>query len=116
MDIKHNLFLRLKLHKLTECGIVAPIILYEAMKKKDIDVRLNQGWCGIDNEWGWHVWVVDKDDKIYDIHADLTKGDIENIKYAPHNEKPDGAFTDETVLKMWDEYFIDICLCSKSRK
>ena len=103
MDVKNKLVLRLKLNKLTNCGLLGPIILHDALIKKGRDVKLVQGWCGVDDKWGWHVWVTDKDDTILDVQADLTNWDIRNVQYTTLGE-PDGAVKYDDIIAQWNDY------------
>ena len=56
------LALRLKMHKLTHCGINAPIIFSEVHGGK-----LTSGWCTVNKSTCWHVWVVMDDGTIIDV-------------------------------------------------
>ena len=57
-----NLALRLKLHKLTDCGIIAPILY-----KENYGGKLVQGWCTVDGNTCWHVWIELPDGTVVDV-------------------------------------------------
>ena len=70
-SLVHKLALRLKLNKLDGCGIAAPILLYEYLKRvHKITTELVQGYYKSDNEKCWHVWIRHTEID-YDIGHDL---------------------------------------------
>ena len=61
VDIQKRLALKLKLNKIDNCGIVAPILLNEILAKQGLSTKLVQGYSSLSNDTCWHVWVeVDK--------------------------------------------------------
>jgi hypothetical protein len=58
-----NLALRLKLNRLTDCGINAPIIFHET----NPGTSLVQGWCTVEGSTCWHVWVEMPDGTVVDV-------------------------------------------------
>jgi hypothetical protein len=61
VDIQKRLALKLKLNKIDNCGLTAPILLNEILAKCGHATRLVQGYCSLAEETCWHVWVqVDK--------------------------------------------------------
>lgn len=103
MDIKNRLVLRLKLNKLVDCGLLGPIILHDAMVKKGHAAKLVQGWSGVGDKWGWHVWVTDKDNNILDVQADLTDWDQRRVQYTTLGE-PEGVEKNNDLIREWDDY------------
>ena len=69
-DIIKKIALRLKLNKLEGCGIAAPILVHEYLKRHhSIDMTLIQGQYTSEHEKCAHVWLR-YGDKDYDIgHA-----------------------------------------------
>lgn len=57
MLLQESLALRLRLHKLEDCGILAPITLYDAMKKLGRSPELVEGYIKMNYDVTWHVWV-----------------------------------------------------------
>jgi len=57
VDIQKRLALKLKLNKIDNCGITAPILLNEILAKCGHTTRLVQGYCSLTGETCWHVWV-----------------------------------------------------------
>ena len=61
VDIQKRLALKLKLNKIDNCGLTAPILLNEILAKCGHTTQLVQGYCSLSEETCWHVWVeVDK--------------------------------------------------------
>ena len=56
-DVQKRLALKLKLNKIDNCGIVAPILLNEILAKQGLSTKLVQGYSSLSNETCWHVWV-----------------------------------------------------------
>jgi len=87
-SIVHNLALRLKLNKLDGCGIAAPILLYEYLKRvHKMTPELVQGYYTSDNEKCWHVWVRHNDTN-YDIGhvlACLIDPEFKKVQYTLNN-------------------------------
>ena len=72
-----RLALRLKVNSLSQCGLVAPILLHEFFTLKNKKVELVQGHCIINGKANWHVWVTDGT-TIFDISAHmLNQTDLE---------------------------------------
>jgi len=86
-SIVHKLALRLKLNKLDGCGIAAPILLHEYMKRvHKITTELVQGYYISDNEKCWHVWVR-HNEVDYDIGhalACLIDPEFKKVQYTLH--------------------------------
>jgi hypothetical protein len=60
-DIQKRLALKLKLNKIDNCGLTAPILLNEILAKCGHATKLVQGYCSLSADTCWHVWVqVDK--------------------------------------------------------
>ena len=83
-SLVHKLALRLKLNKLDGCGIAAPILLYEYMKRvHKITTELVQGYYISDNEKCWHVWIrhneVDYD--IGHVLACMIDSEFKKVQY-----------------------------------
>ena len=57
VDIQKRLALKLKLNKLDDCGITAPILLNEILAKMGHTTTLVQGYCSTGGETCWHVWI-----------------------------------------------------------
>lgn len=63
---QRRLALKLKLNKLDNCGIAAPILLNELFAKNGHTTKLVQGYSSFGNETCWHLWV-EVESKKYDI-------------------------------------------------
>ena len=57
VDIQKRLALKLKLNKIDNCGIAAPILLNELFAKQGLKTSLVQGYCSLSGDTCWHVWV-----------------------------------------------------------
>lgn len=57
VDIQKRLALKLKLNKIDNCGLTAPILLNEILVKCGHTTRLVQGYCSLSDDTCWHVWV-----------------------------------------------------------
>ena len=109
VDIQKRLALKLKLNKIDNCGIVAPILLNELLSKLGHETKLVQGYCSLSNETCWHVWVelgVQKLDIGYTI-ACLHDKEFEKCTMLLHTNLAPGSSepkTDTEVLDMWSVY------------
>jgi hypothetical protein len=56
-DVQKRLALKLKLNKIDDCGITAPILLNEFLAKMGHTTKLVQGYCSTGGETCWHVWI-----------------------------------------------------------
>ena len=57
VDIQKRLALKLKLNKIDNCGLTAPILLNEILAKCGHTTKLVQGYCSLSEDTCWHVWV-----------------------------------------------------------
>lgn len=57
MEIQKKLALRIRLNKIENCGIAAPILLNEILAKKGFKTKVVQGFASLGSETIWHVWV-----------------------------------------------------------
>jgi hypothetical protein len=57
LEIQKRLALKLKLNKIDDCGIAAPILLNEILAKMGHTTTLVQGYCSSGSETCWHVWI-----------------------------------------------------------
>jgi hypothetical protein len=106
--LQRRLALKLKLHKLDNCGIAAPILLNELLAKNGHTTKLVQGYSSFRNETCWHVWVEvgsEKCDIGYTI-ACLHEPEFVNCKMILHtNLHPDSTpKNDQTVIDQWEMY------------
>ena len=107
--IQKRLALKLKLHKIDSCGIAAPILLNEILAKSGFTTKLVQGYCSLNKDTCWHIWVeigAEKFDIGYTI-ACLQDKEFEkcnmilHTNLAPKSEIPK---TDTATLDEWDLY------------
>jgi hypothetical protein len=109
VDIQKRLALKLKLNKIDNCGIVAPILLNELLAKLGHETKLVQGYCSVAGETCWHVWPeigVQKFDIGYTI-ACLNDKEFAKCTMILHTNLAPGSSepkTDTEVLDMWDVY------------
>jgi len=119
IDLQKRLALKLKLNKIDNCGIAAPILLNEILAKNGYQTKLIQGYGSLNQETCWHVWVevVDKcfalgSEKldIGYIIACLNDKEFEkcnmilHTNLAPNSSEPK---TDTEVLDNWELYQSD---------
>jgi hypothetical protein len=90
--------LRVKLSKLTNLGILGPIILHEILWDQ---TDLVQGWVRTDGYSCWHLWVEKNGGgTVFDPLKDLHSFDVEYLK-----DKPDGEVDEnEEVLESYKLY------------
>ena len=84
-DIMKKIALRLKLNKLEGCGIAAPILVHEYLKRyTSIDTTLVQGQYISEHEKCGHVWLryCDKDYDIGHVIACLVDPEFTMVKYS----------------------------------
>ena len=101
--IQKKLALKIRLNKIENCGIAAPILLNELLAKKGYKTKVVQGVASIGAERAWHVWVS----------CDGTQMDIAPIIVDP-NYKNDGSvslsesdsceMSDQQVVSQWELY------------
>ena len=109
VDIQKRLALKLKLNKIDNCGITAPILLNEIFAKQGLKPRLVQGYCSLSEETCWHVWVeigVQKFDIGYTI-ACLQDKEFEKCTMILHTSLAQGAKQpqkDTETTDMWEIY------------
>ena len=87
-DIQKRLALKIKLNKIENCGIAAPILLNELLAKKGYTTKVVQGFASLGPETIWHVWV-ECEGKQLDIAQVISK------LYDP-NHNSDGITLSET--------------------
>jgi hypothetical protein len=110
-----NLALRLRLNKLQDCGILAPLLLYEMYLLTRHRVELLQGYLVIQPADGpkeicWHVWIRHEngtDSDIGMILAGLVDPEFDRVKkdYII-GELPEGTecSKDPESVKQFEEY------------
>lgn len=107
--IQKRLALKLKLHKIDSCGIAAPILLNEILSKNGYHPKLVQGYCSLNKETCWHIWVqigAEKFDIGYTI-ACLNDTEFEKCNMILHLNLAPGAKTpkiDTETLDNWEIY------------
>ena len=119
IDLQKRLALKLKLNKIDNCGIAAPILLNEILAKNGYQTKLVQGYCSLNVDTCWHVWVevVDKcsalgPEKLDIGHtiAGLSDKEFEkcnmilHTNLAPGSRKPS---SDQETLDNWELYQSD---------
>ena len=111
-EIQKRLALKLKLYKIDNCTIAAPILLNEILAKNGYQTKLVQGYCSLNNETCWHVWVEvgsEKFDIGYTI-ACLQDKEFEKCRMILHtNLTPDGnpPSADTETVDSWEVYLKD---------
>ena len=109
VDIQKRLALKLKLNKIDNCGLTAPILLNEILVKCGHTTRLVQGYCSLSDDTCWHVWVeigAQKFDIGYTI-ACLNDKEFLSCCMILHTSLAPGAKTpqrDTESLDMWEIY------------
>jgi hypothetical protein len=84
-DIIKKVALRLKLNKLEGCGIAAPILVHEYLKRyHSIETTLVQGQYISEHEKCAHVWLryCDKDYDIGHVMACLVDPEFTKVQYS----------------------------------
>jgi hypothetical protein len=84
-DIVKKIALRLKLNKLEGCGIAAPILVHEYLKRHhNIETKLVQGQYTSEHEKCSHVWLSHEgtDYDIGHVMACLVYPEFTNIQYS----------------------------------
>jgi hypothetical protein len=56
-SVLRRLALKIRLNKIENCGIAAPILLNEILAKKGFKTKVVQGFASLKEESAWHVWV-----------------------------------------------------------
>ena len=114
-DVQKRLALKLKLNKIDNCGLTAPILLNEILAKCGHTTKLVQGYCSLSEETCWHVWVEigpsehgshHKLDIGYTI-ACLNDKEFEKCTMILHTGLAPGAKTpqkDTETVDMWEIY------------
>jgi hypothetical protein len=108
-EIQKRLALKLKLHKIDSCGIAAPILLNEILAKNGYQTKLVQGYCSLDKDTCWHIWVEIGADKFNIGHSIACLHDKEfekchpilHLNLAPGSEP---AKSDTETLDDWEIY------------
>ena len=104
--IQKRLALKLKLHKIDSCGIAAPILLNEILAKNGYQTKLVQGYCSLNKETCWHIWVQIGDEK-FDIGytiACLNDKEFEKCNMILHLNLAPGAETPKTNTETLDDW------------
>ena len=108
--IQKRLALKLKLNKIDNCGIVAPILLNELLLKIGYSSsKLTQGYCSLSNETCWHIWVELEGRKLdigYTL-ACLKDSEFEKCTTILHTNLAQGVKVpeqDTETLDMWELY------------
>jgi len=118
IDLQKRLALKLKLNKIDNCGIAAPILLNEILAKNGYQTKLVQGYCSLNTDTCWHVWVeVDKCGALGPEKLDIGKtiaslsdkefekcNMILHTNLAPNSKKPS---SDQETLDNWEMYQSD---------
>lgn len=108
-DIQKRLALKLKLNKIDNCGLTAPILLNEILAKQGLKTRLVQGYCSLSEDTCWHVWVEIEHQKLdigYTI-ACLNDKEFEKCSMILHTGLAPGAKPpqqDTESVDMWEIY------------
>jgi hypothetical protein len=106
--IQKRLALKLKLYKIDSCGIAAPILLNEILAKNGYQTKLVQGYCSLDKETCWHIWIEIGSEKI-DIGntiACLHDKEFEKCKMILHTNLALGSESPKTNTETLDEWDI----------
>ena len=110
IQIQKRLALRLKLNKIDNLGISAPILLNEILEKNKYKTKLVQGYCSLNNETCWHVWVLINNNEQIDINYTiaclneekfLKSNMLLHMNILPNSQTP--TFDTETVDN-WELY------------
>jgi hypothetical protein len=109
VDIQKRLALKLKLNKIDNCGLTAPILLNEILAKCGHTTQLVQGYCSLSEDTCWHVWVecgAQKLDIGYTI-ACLNDKEFEKCTVILHTRIAQGAKPpqkDTESVDNWETY------------
>jgi hypothetical protein len=106
-EIKKKFTLHLKLNKLTNSGILPPILLYEVLVHKGFKkCELKQGFMSAGSDHCWHIWIVNQNEVI-DINHDLVFEKHENFKHISFDlttEIPEKFEKNDEFVHMWELY------------
>ena len=56
-QIQKRLALKMRLNKIENCGIAAPILLNELLAKQGFTTKVVQGYVSLGSDTIWHIWV-----------------------------------------------------------
>ena len=113
IDLQKRLALKLKLNKIDNCGIAASILLNEILAKHGYSTKLVQGYCSLNQDTCWHVWVeIDNKYKLDIGHtiACLNDKEFEKCNMILHTNLAPGAgkpSSDQETLDNWELYQSD---------
>ena len=109
-QIQKKLALKMKLNKIDQSGIVAPILLNELLLKNGYpESKLVQGYTSLSDETCWHVWVETPTSRLdigYTI-ACLRDKEFEKCTMILHTGLAPGSKppqVDTETTDMWDLY------------
>jgi len=102
--LQKRLALKLKLNKIDNCGIAASILLNEILAKNGYKTKLVQGYCSLNQETCWHVWVQIENEK-FDIGntiACLHDKEFEKCSMILHTNLAPGSREPKTDTEVLD--------------
>jgi hypothetical protein len=105
-EIQKRLALKMRLNKIDGFGITGPILLCDALYKQKFSSRLVQGYCTVNGDSCWHLWVQIGDDK-YDIGytmACLDDHEFTKCQFVLSEDEPVQYQKDQTVIDSWNLY------------
>ena len=100
-----RLALKMRLHKIHECGIPSSLIWHEVSKCKE----LVSGYLIIDGRACWHIWSVNANDEVEDMGlklAELADPGFKNIQIQRVMDPPENMEIDRDndVIEQFELY------------
>lgn len=104
--IQHHLALRMKLHNIDGVGVTAPILLNELLYKNKYQTKLVQGYCTVNGDSCWHVWVQVGSEN-FDIGYTLAcfqDAEFAKCQFVLSQTAPEEYQKDQKVIDSWELY------------
>jgi hypothetical protein len=108
-DVQRRLALRMKLNKIDGVGVTGPVLLNELLYKQGYQSNVVQGYCTVNGESCWHVWVESGGIQ-YDIGytlACLEDPEFSKCQFVLTRDTPAEYQKDDLVITSWELYLKD---------
>ena len=99
----------MRLNKIDGVGVTGPILLNELLYKSGYHSNLVQGYCTVNGESCWHVWVTNAG-STHDIGytlACLDDPEFSKCRFVLTQQEPETFQKDKMVIDSWDVYLKD---------
>lgn len=105
-SVLRRLALRIRVNKIENCGLAAPILLNEILAKKGYKTRVVQGFATFGKDTAWHVWVECEGQKL-DIaqtlnHLIFPDEPVNDVSLS--EERVPGAQENQQITAQWELY------------